>query len=65
MTWEEEVRYDIFEPDGSYLGDVAAPDGFSTFPAPVFRGEQVWAVTEDEQGVERVVRYRIRIGGGG
>ena len=62
VTWEEEVRYDVFEPDGTYLGAVAAPDGFSTFPAPVFSGDRVWAVTQNEQGVERVVRYRIRVG---
>jgi len=64
VTWEEEIRYDVFEPDGTYLGVVATPDGFSSFPAPVFRGDQVWAVTEDEQGVERVVRYRIWVGDG-
>lgn len=64
VTWEEEIRYDVFEPDGTYLGVVVASEGFSSFPAPVFRGGQVWAVSEDEQGVERVVRYRIRVGGG-
>ena len=27
-------------------------------------GDRVWAVTADELGVERVVRYRIVVGGG-
>ena len=62
VTWEEETRYDVFQPDGTYLGVVVAPDGFSRFPAPVFDSDNVWAVTEDELGVERVVRYRIRTG---
>lgn len=63
VTWEEDIRYDVFEPDGTYLGVVAAPEGFYG-SAPVFSGDRVWAVTRDEQGVERVVRYRIRVGGG-
>ena len=62
VIWEEETRYDVFEPDGTYLGVVVAPDEFSTFPAPVFDGDHVWAVTTGELGVERVVRYRISRG---
>ncbi len=62
VIWEEETRYDVFEPDGTYLGVVVAPDEFSTFPAPVFDGDRVWAVTAGELGVQRVVRYRIHIG---
>ena len=63
VTWEEDTRYDVFEPDGTYLGVVVAPEEFTSFPAPVFGRDHVWAATEDEQGVERVVRYRIRTGG--
>ena len=62
VTWEEETRYDVFQPDGTYLGVVVAPDGFSRFPAPVFDSDNVWAVTEGKLGVERVVRYRIQTG---
>ena len=65
VTWEEETRYDVFEPDGTYLGVVVAPDEFTSFPVPVFGSDHVWAVTEDEQGVQRVVRYRIRRGASG
>lgn len=64
VTWSESTRYDVFEPEGTYLGAVLAPDEFSTHPAPVFDGDHVWAVTTDELGVERVVRYRIVVGGG-
>ncbi len=60
VTWEEDTRYDVFDPDGTYLGVVVAPDEFTSFPVPVFGSDHVWAVAVDEQGVQRVVRYRIR-----
>ncbi len=64
VTWVEPLRYDVFEPDGTYLGVVAPPDDFTPFVNPVFDGDNVWAVTRDGLGVERVVRYRIVVGGG-
>ena len=63
VTWVEDTRYDVFEPDGTYLGVVVAPDEFTSFPVPVFGRDHVWAVTQDEQGVQRVVQYGIRVGG--
>lgn len=62
VIWREPVRYDVFEPDGTYLGVVAPPDG-TTLSTAVFDGDHVWAVTEDELGVERVVRFRIVVEG--
>lgn len=62
VTWEESLRYDVFQPDGTYLGVVVPPDGFSPFVQPVFDGDHVWGVTRDDLGVERVVRYRIEVG---
>jgi len=64
VVWEESLRYDVFEPDGTYLGVVVPPDGFAPRPSPVFEGDHVWGVTRDELGVQRVVRYRIVVGGG-
>ncbi|MYH53702.1 MAG: hypothetical protein F4139_12305 [Gemmatimonadetes bacterium] len=64
MVWEESVRYDVFEPDGTYLGAVVPPDEFSPYVNPVFDGDYVWGVTRDELGVQRVVRFRIVVGGG-
>ncbi|MDE2795045.1 MAG: 6-bladed beta-propeller [Gemmatimonadota bacterium] len=63
VLWREPVRYDVFEPDGTYLGAVAPPDGFA-FSNPFFDGDYVWGVTRDELGVARVVRFRIVVGGG-
>lgn len=62
VIWREPLRYDVFEPDGTYLGVVVPPDGFSPYPNPVFDGDYVWAVSRDELGVQRVVRYRIAVG---
>ncbi len=55
----EKVRFDVFEPDGTYLGVVNAPANFTTAINPVFDRDYVWAVTRDELDVQRVVRYRI------
>lgn len=57
------TSYDVFEEDGAFLGTVQTPEGFSALPAPVFDGDHVWAVSRDELGVERVVRYRILVEG--
>ena len=63
VLWRTPLRFDVFEPDGTYLGVVAAPDGVS-FSNAVFDGDHVWGVTEDDLGVARVVRFRIVVGGG-
>ena len=65
VTWRSELRYDVFEADGTYLGALDPPDGFSSYPTPVFDGDLVWAATRDELGVSRLVRFRIVVGGGG
>jgi hypothetical protein len=57
--WREPIAFDVFEPDGTYLGVVHTPRGFSINPAPVFHGDHVWAVERDDLDVPYVVRYRI------
>jgi hypothetical protein len=60
--WREPVAFDVFEPDGRFVGRVRAPTGFSMNPAPVIRGDTVWAIQRDELGVQRLVRFRIEFG---
>jgi hypothetical protein len=57
--WREPVVFDVFEPDGAYLGRVTAPTGFAIYPRPVFRGDQVWAIVRDELDVQYIQRFRI------
>ncbi len=58
-VWRQPVAFDVFESDGTFLGTVVAPDGFSTFPTPIFDGDLVWGVTRDDFGVQRIVRWRV------
>ena len=59
LSLGEKVRFDVFEPNGTYLGAVNAPADFMASINPVFDGDYVWAVTRGELDVQRVVRYRI------
>lgn len=58
--WREPVAFDVFESDGTYLGLVRAPGGFSLDPTPVFDGDRVWAVVRDALDVQYVTRFRVR-----
>jgi hypothetical protein len=58
-AWSEPVAFDVFEPDGRYLGAVATPSGFLVSPEPIFRGDTVWATAEDADGVRYVKRYEV------
>lgn len=57
--WSEPIAFDVYEPDGRYLGEVAAPTGFLRYPEPAFRGDTVWAAVEDADGVRYVKRLEI------
>ncbi|MDX1394830.1 MAG: hypothetical protein R3195_10575 [Gemmatimonadota bacterium] len=59
--WREPSRFDVFESDGSYLGRLELPRGFSIYPRPAIRGDRVWAVVLDELDVPYLVRYRIEV----
>jgi len=59
VRYREPMSFDVFEPDGRYLGAVSAPRGFMLNPIPVLRGDRVWAVVHDDLGVNRIQRFRI------
>ncbi len=61
-TWIEPIAFDVFEPDGRYLGMVRAPDGFALHPHPFMRGDTVWAVVKDELDVPYIVRFHVERG---
>jgi hypothetical protein len=59
--WREPLVFDVFEPDGRYIGRVRAPTGFGMNPSPIIRGDTVWAVHRDDLGVQRLARYHIQL----
>lgn len=60
-TWVEPVAFDVFRPDGSYLGFVKAPQGMRLYPRPVARGDTVWAVVEGDLEVQRIMRLIVEV----
>jgi hypothetical protein len=59
MRYVEAAAFDVFAPDGRFLGHVKVPESFQIRPEPIVRGDTVWAVTRDELDVASVVRFRI------
>jgi hypothetical protein len=55
--WVEPEVYDILEPDGRYVGQLRMPTGIS--PRAV-RGNTLWTVLLDTDGVPTVKRFRIQ-----
>ena len=65
-TWEisSQATFDVFDPDGLWLGTVALPadarySGYPTEPPVVIRGDTVWAVAQDSLDVQYVVKYAV------
>jgi hypothetical protein len=57
IPWREPNVYDVFEPDGTYVGRVRLPYDFVPLAA---QGDDVWGVFRDEFDVEYVHRYRVQ-----
>lgn len=56
FRWREPATFDVFEPDGTFLGTLEFPWGIIPRAA---RGNQVWVVSRGDFGEQYVVRFRI------
>lgn len=55
--WREpQTVFDVFEPDGRYVGQVQGPDSMQEL---TITGETVLTWLTDDLGMDRVVRYRV------
>jgi hypothetical protein len=52
-------HYDIFDPDGRYLGAIEMPFSLASSPSPILRDDLLYGVAEDDLGVPYLVRARI------
>lgn len=59
IRFREPSSFDVFAPDGRYLGHVRIPETFSRTPEPIIRGDTVWAVNLDQMDVATIVRYQV------
>jgi hypothetical protein len=53
------LTFDIFDPEGRYLGRVDVPGEDDSVRPAIIRGASVYAIARDADGVNYVVRYRI------
>jgi hypothetical protein len=64
LAWREPILYDVYQPDGRYAGQVRLPYSADMRPYNtdlwVARGDRIWIVERDDDGVESVHRYRIQ-----
>ena len=54
--WREPAVWDVFEPDGRYLGRVAKPTNIAMLR---MSRNRVWGTLADDDGVQLVKRFRI------
>lgn len=61
LKWREPIAYDVFEPDGSFLGRIVFPWDVGIVGAATMqtRGDTLWCVVTDEDGVQMLRRYKI------
>ncbi|HEX5581048.1 MAG TPA: 6-bladed beta-propeller [Gemmatimonadaceae bacterium] len=57
--WKERTAWDVFEPDGTFLGRITLPERAVIH---AMRGDTLWGTVRDEDDVPSVVRWRIERG---
>lgn len=56
LRYREAQVWDVFAPDGRFLGQVHFPHGFTLY---ALRGDHAWGVQRDELDVQSIVRLRV------
>ena len=56
LRWRDPEGFDVFEPDGAFVGFVLLPPRTTILKA---RGDRIWAAVRDSLDVPGVVRFRI------
>ena len=66
FAWDYDSNqgFDVFTPNGRWLGEVNVPASYAARPFPgrrdpYFRGDTLWAVTTDELGAEYLSRFIV------
>ncbi len=59
LTWVEPSMYDVYEPDGTFLGEVRVPNATRLMLA---RGESAWGTRTGDDGEVYVVRLTVQRG---
>jgi hypothetical protein len=62
ITWLEPTVFDVFESDGTYLGEVRAPPRTSV---QVFRGDTIWGIRRGELDEQYLIRAVVTDGTAG
>src|SRR5690606_22320869 len=57
--WVEATAWDVFEPDGTFLGRIPLPPRATIL---AMRGDRAWGSILDENDVPYMVRWRIETG---
>jgi len=59
VSADDSVRFDVFDPEGRYLGAIATGDRIALQPRPLLRRGELVGVVLDSLDVGYVVRYRV------
>jgi 6-bladed beta-propeller len=60
LTWRERSTWDVFAPDGAFLGRIVLPPESQLL---TIRGDRIWVRTADADGSDRLVVYELPTAG--